>query len=78
MSAQAPPMPSITSTTTTSASTTEEQVSMYQIRLQPRAHVTFAANVIDNEHLGRKKSKSRSIFLLINLPIVSEMLIYIS
>lgn len=36
----------------------EAQAPVYQLQLQPRAHVTFDESVVDNEHLGRKKSNS--------------------
>lgn len=31
---------------------------VYRVQLQPRARVTFDESVVDNEHLGRKKSNS--------------------
>lgn len=36
---------------------------VYHLHLQPRAHVTFDESVVDNEHLGRKKSNSEAFFL---------------
>ncbi|KAF1324522.1 hypothetical protein FI667_g9729, partial [Globisporangium splendens] len=38
------------------------EVPVYRIQLQPRARVTFDESVVDNEHLGRKKSNKCCIF----------------
>uniref|UniRef100_K3WJU1 Protein phosphatase inhibitor n=1 Tax=Globisporangium ultimum (strain ATCC 200006 / CBS 805.95 / DAOM BR144) TaxID=431595 RepID=K3WJU1_GLOUD len=35
---------------------------VYRMQLQPRARVTFDESVVDNEHLGRKKSNKCCIF----------------
>jgi hypothetical protein len=43
----------------TSTRTEESESQTYTVRLQPRLHVTFDESVIDNEHLGRKKSNSK-------------------
>ncbi|TDH71007.1 hypothetical protein CCR75_004974 [Bremia lactucae] len=34
----------------------------YRMELQPRPHVTFDENVVNNEHLGRKRSNKCCIF----------------
>lgn len=31
---------------------------VYRVQLQPRVRVTFDESAVDNEHMGRKKSKS--------------------
>ncbi|CCI46987.1 unnamed protein product [Albugo candida] len=52
-------------TTTVTRVSAEEQAEAnpaYNLRLYPRAHVRFDDSVIDNEHLGRKKSKKCCIF----------------
>lgn len=35
---------------------------VYRIELQPRPHVSFDERVVDNENLGRKRSKKCCIF----------------
>ncbi|KAG7391280.1 hypothetical protein PHYPSEUDO_005229 [Phytophthora pseudosyringae] len=35
---------------------------VYRMELQPRPHVTFDESVVDNEHLGRKRSNKCCIF----------------
>ncbi|CAI5704287.1 unnamed protein product [Peronospora effusa] len=35
-----------------------ETAPVYHVQLQPRPHVTFDNSVVDNEHLGRRRSKS--------------------
>jgi hypothetical protein len=35
-----------------------EAAPVYRMELQPRPHVTFDESVVDNEHLGRKRSNS--------------------
>lgn len=40
----------------------QEEAPVYRVQLQPRAHVTFDDSVIDNEHLGRKKSNSKLVY----------------
>lgn len=52
-------------TTTVTRVSAEEQTETnpaYNLRLYPRVHVRFDDSVIDNEHLGRKKSKSMLVF----------------
>lgn len=38
----------------------EADAPVYHLQLRPRPHVTFDESVVDNEHLGRKKSNSAS------------------
>uniref|UniRef100_A0AAV1UJB3 Type 1 phosphatases regulator n=1 Tax=Peronospora matthiolae TaxID=2874970 RepID=A0AAV1UJB3_9STRA len=39
-----------------------EAARRYTIQLQPRPHVTFDDGVVDNEHLGRRRSKKCCVF----------------
>lgn len=41
------------------AAAVAESAPMYHLHLQPRPRITFNADVVDNEHLGRKKSNSK-------------------
>lgn len=36
-----------------------EAAPVYRMQLQPRPHVTFDDSIVDNEHLGRKRSNSK-------------------
>ncbi|DBA03443.1 TPA: hypothetical protein N0F65_002851 [Lagenidium giganteum] len=54
--------PATASATEVVEPTEQAEASVYHVRLQPRAHVTFAESVVDNEHLGRKKSNKCCIF----------------
>ncbi|KAG7402347.1 hypothetical protein PHYBOEH_000055 [Phytophthora boehmeriae] len=49
-----------TAVVTTPPST--ETAPVYRMQLQPRPRVTFDDSVVDNEHLGRKKSNKCCIF----------------
>nr|CCA15289.1 AlNc14C10G1250 [Albugo laibachii Nc14] len=50
-------------TTVTQVSTEQDEPTQaYNLRLYPRVRVRFDESVIDNEHLGRKKSKKCCIF----------------
>lgn len=40
------------------AAAAAENAPVYHLHLQPRPRVSFNADVVDNEHLGRKKSNS--------------------
>ena len=42
----------------------EQQHTTYAMQLNPRPHVHFDESVIDNEGLGRKKSKSKSVIVI--------------
>ncbi len=48
-----------TSSVTTIETENTTEAPVYRIQLRPRPHVRFDESVIDNEHLGRKKSKSK-------------------
>ncbi|KAL4160075.1 hypothetical protein PRNP1_000646 [Phytophthora ramorum] len=39
-----------------------EAVPVYRVQLQPRPHVTFGDSVVDNEHLGRRRSNKCCVF----------------
>ncbi|CAI5732852.1 unnamed protein product [Peronospora destructor] len=39
-----------------------ETAPVYHVQLQPRPHVTFDNSVVDNEHLGRRRSNKCCIF----------------
>ncbi|CAB3403775.1 unnamed protein product [Caenorhabditis bovis] len=59
-------MSSATTTTLTVESTNQEPVEQLVLRLRPPAsppHVTWAADVIDNEHMGRLKSNCCCIYV---------------
>ncbi|RLN82854.1 hypothetical protein BBJ28_00022306 [Nothophytophthora sp. Chile5] len=55
MSSTREPVPT-TEVATTAAPTETEQPPVYHLHLRPRPRVTFDDSVVDNEHLGRKKS----------------------
>ncbi|RLN93461.1 hypothetical protein BBJ28_00003363 [Nothophytophthora sp. Chile5] len=47
-----------TEVATTATPTEAEQPPVYHLHLRPRPRVTFDDSVVDNEHLGRKKSNT--------------------
>ncbi|TMW63126.1 hypothetical protein Poli38472_002067 [Pythium oligandrum] len=59
MEARADPMTATTVVTTPAAT---EEAPTYRVQLRPRPRVTFDEDVVDNEHLGRKKSNKCCIF----------------
>ncbi|KAF4042123.1 Protein phosphatase inhibitor [Phytophthora infestans] len=50
----------VTTEVTTPPST--DTAPIYRVELQPRPHVTFDESVVDNEHLGRRRSNKCCIF----------------
>lgn len=53
------PQPTVGSTTVVATPSAEAvEAPIYRVQLQPRARVTFDESAVDNEHMGRKKSKS--------------------
>lgn len=45
--------------TAEAAAAAVESAPVYHLHLHPRPRVSFNADVVDNEHLGRKKSNSK-------------------
>ena len=53
-----PPLDTVTQTLT-EQKTIEEPPEILKMRLKPEARVTWGAEVIDNEHMGKKSSKRK-------------------
>ncbi len=51
-----------TATTTAAAADGNNTVTTVKLRSEPRKLVHFSEDVVDNEHLNRKKSKGQRVF----------------